>query len=32
MTKIDEIVQDAVKKVEGLDEHTHKISELVAVI
>lgn len=32
MTTIDHIVQDAVKKVEGLDKHTQQISELVSVI
>src|SRR5690625_2733933 len=32
MNAIDQIVQDAVDKVEGLDEHSQQISELVAVI
>lgn len=32
MTMIDEIVHDAVQKVEGLDQHSQQISELVAVI
>ena len=32
MTKIDQIVSDAVEKVKGLDAHTRKISELVLVI
>lgn len=32
MTLIDEIVQDAVAKVEGLDDHSKEISELVLVI
>src|SRR5690625_5747206 len=32
MTKIDQIVQDAVQKVQGLDAHSQKISELVSVI
>ncbi|MEN2768699.1 methyl-accepting chemotaxis protein [Ornithinibacillus xuwenensis] len=32
MQRIDEIVQDAVKKVEGLDAHSQKISNLVLVI
>ncbi|HLS23375.1 MAG TPA: methyl-accepting chemotaxis protein [Pseudogracilibacillus sp.] len=32
MQTIDEIVQDAVSKVEGLDEHSQAISELVSVI
>lgn len=32
MEKIDYIVQDAVKKVEGLDTHAQEISELVSVI
>src|SRR5699024_1707791 len=32
MAVIDEIVHDAVVKVEGLDTHTQEISELVAVI
>ncbi|MBD7986288.1 methyl-accepting chemotaxis protein [Sporosarcina sp. Sa2YVA2] len=32
MMKIDEIVMDAVRKVEGLDVHSQKISELVSVI
>jgi len=32
MTAIDQIVQDAVEKVKGLDAHTSEISELVSVI
>ncbi len=32
MAKIDQIVLDAVEKVEGLDRHARKISELVSVI
>lgn len=32
MQQIDRIVQDAVKKVEGLDSHSQKISNLVSVI
>lgn len=32
MDKIDQIVQDAVRKVEGLDEQTQQISKLVSVI
>src|SRR5699024_1218312 len=32
MQTIDEIVQDAVDKVEGLDRHSQEISELVSVI
>lgn len=32
MTTIDQIVQDAVEKVKGLDAHTREISELVSVI
>lgn len=32
MAMIDQIVQDAVQKVEGLDGHTQKISELISVI
>lgn len=32
MGMIDQIVQDAVNKVEGLDKHSQKISELVLVI
>src|SRR5690625_1532181 len=32
MNAIDQIVQDAVAKVEGLDEHSQQISELVSVI
>ena len=32
MAKIDQIVQDAVQKVQGLDAHSQKISELVSVI